>query len=98
MMHHDNRVSMARRALARLGDAELAAIAEAAIDLLDERHDPDEDLCPAGDDGCGPFIGAPGRGESWGSVWEGLADIALIPDYGPDQRIGRTPYGTYRVE
>ena len=83
---HLAKVAKARRSLARLDPAALEAVAEAAIGLLDELRDPDEDHCLAGDDGCGAFIGGDRRGVRWGSEWEGEADIAHAPEYGTDQR------------
>ena len=83
---HLAKVVKARRSLARLDPAALEAVAEAAIALLDELRDPDEDHCLAGDDGCGAVIGGGGREVRWGSEWEGAADIDHSPEYGTDQR------------
>jgi len=83
---HFAKVAEARRSLARLDAAALEAVAEAAIGLLDELRDPDEDHCLAGDDGCGAFCGGELGGTQWGSEWEGEADISNAPEYGADQR------------
>ena len=61
------RVAKVRRSLARLDREALEAVAEAAIALLDETSDTDEDCCLAGDDGCGAFWGGDKRGLHWGS-------------------------------
>lgn len=83
---HMAKVAKARRSLSRLDRDALEAVAEAAIAMLDEMSDPDEDCCPAGDDGCGAFWGGDHRGKHWGSQWEGEADIAPVANYGDDQR------------
>ena len=80
------RVTKARGSLVRLDRAALEAVAEAAIAMLDEMLDQDEDCCLAGDDGCGSFCGGDRGGVQWGSQWEGEADIAPVADYGDDQR------------
>ena len=80
------KVATVRRLLLRLDRDALEAVAEAAIAILDETSDPDEDHCLAGDDGCGVFFGGDQRGRHWGSQWEGEADIAHAPEYGTDQR------------
>ena len=90
---HLAKVVKARRSLARLDPAALEAVAEAAIGLLDELRDPDEDHCLAGDDGCGALIGGDRSGVRWGSEWEGEAEIAHAPEYGTDQREIMGPFG-----
>jgi hypothetical protein len=96
---HLAKVAKARRSLARLDQTALEAIAEAAIGLLDEMRDPDEDHCLAGDDGCGAFWGGQRGGMLWGSDWEGDADIGLVGDYGEDQRDILGPFGvSFRVD
>ena len=77
-------VAKARRALAGLDQAVLDAIAEAAISILDEMVDPDEDQCQAGDDGCGP-VWIAGVGMFWGS--DNNQTTPVKPDYDVDQRL-----------
>jgi len=58
---HVTNVAIATNALAQLDRPSLEAIAEAAIGLLDELSDPDEDRCLACDDlGTGPAAGMGG--------------------------------------
>jgi len=96
---HMSRVAKVRRSLARLDRYALEAIAEAAISMLDEMSDPDEDCCTAGDDGCGLFMGGELRGAHWGSHWEGGGVDSPIPSYGDDQRDLMGPFGVaFRVE
>ncbi len=83
---HRARTALARLYLDQLDDKALEAIAETAIAILDERRDPDEDSCQAGDDGCGLFYGGDKGGIHWGSHDEGQADIAPVANYGIDQR------------
>lgn len=83
---HSAKVAKARRSLARLDRAGLEAVAEAAIAMLDEMSDPDEDRCLAGDDGCGSFHGGELGGVHWGSLWEDEPDVGQAPEYGDDQR------------
>lgn len=96
---HFARLAKARRSLARLDKEALEVIAEAAIGLLDEMSDPDEDHCLAGDDGCGLFVGGQVGGVCWGSDWEGEADRAPVARYATDQREILGPFGVaFRVD
>lgn len=83
---HAARVSKARTALCGLDPEALEAIAEAAIGLLDELSDPDEDHCLAGDEGCGPFVGGQVGGVHWGSQADIEIELASTAKYGIDQR------------
>lgn len=92
-------VVKARRTLSKLDKTALEAVAEAAITLLDEMSDPDEDHCLAGDDGCGRYWSGERGGWFWGSEWEGAADLCHAPEYGTDQREIMGRFGVaYRVE
>jgi len=96
---HMATVAKARRSLARLDRFALEAVAEAAIAILDEMSDPDEDCCAAGDDGCGIFWGGELRGPHWGSHWEGGEFDSPVHNYGDDQREIMGPFGVaFRVE
>lgn len=80
---HLAKIVRARLALDGLNEFDLEAIAEAAISLLDERRDPDEDHCLAGDEGCGQFHGGQRGGLHWGSSWDEASEVL---EYGIDQR------------
>lgn len=96
---HFARLAKARQSLARLDKDALEVIAEAAIGLLDEMSDPDEDHCLAGDDGCGLFVGGQVGGAHWGSDLEGQADRLPAPKYGLDQREILVQFGQdYRID
>jgi hypothetical protein len=82
---HEAAVAEARKALANFDREELEAVADAAIHLLDEMSDPDEDQCAAGDDGCGSFMRGDGKVYR-GSLQEGEADLLQPARYGDDQR------------
>jgi hypothetical protein len=84
-MHGIALTARAREALATLDAFALEAIAEAAIGLLDERRDPDEDCCEAGDDGCGLVCLGDGR-IGWGAWQDEPFEVAQTLDYAIDQR------------
>lgn len=88
---HLARIALAKVTLAQLADDELEAIAEAAISILDERHDPDEDRCTASDDGCGPgFYPETGPGIYFYGEDEPEGEQA---EFGFDQRLVVFPSG-----
>lgn len=64
---HLQNVANAKQSLLTLNRDALEAIAEAAITLLDEMSDPDEDHCLAGDDGCGRYWSAAHGRWLWGT-------------------------------
>lgn len=90
---HQARVFLARSMLARLPHDALEAIAEAAIGILDDHTDPDEDHCLAGDDSCDAFIGGSMGGVHWGSAQDAEVDHAPPAEYGLDQREILLPCG-----
>jgi hypothetical protein len=93
------KVAKAKQSLKKLDRNALEAIAEAAIALLDELSDPDEDHCLAGDDGCGRFWAGEHSGWHWGSQWDCEADVSRAPEYGTDQREIMGPLGVaHRVD
>jgi alkanesulfonate monooxygenase SsuD/methylene tetrahydromethanopterin reductase-like flavin-dependent oxidoreductase (luciferase family) len=95
---HQARVALARSMLARLTQDSLAAVAEAAIGMMDDYSDPDEDHCLAGDDGCGAIICGGAGGVFWGSSDEAGTEYP-IADYGLDQREILRPFGqVFRVD
>lgn len=87
---YEAKVAKARKMLGRLDRFELEAVAEAAIGMLDDMSDTDEDFCLAGDDGCGPFVN--GNGVEWGSVFEGEVEHAHQVADVIDQRQLEGPY------
>ena len=62
----------------------------ALLDIIDGDCDlePEDDMCAAGDDGCGYF--SCGSVSGWGSIAE--ATLPTIPQYGADQSEGPIDY------
>lgn len=93
---HEALTGQARALLASLDPFALEAIAEAAIGLLDDLRDPDEDRCEAGDDGCGIVAVGNGAGLSWGAQWDEVPETTFSVEYGIDQRA--VPMSTFVVD